>query len=120
MVSDRDLASLDRVEALLAAASVTRQAFVTAYLDERPAAVTYAAFEDGWVGLYCVTSDPTMRRRGAATQAITSALAWAHEAGATAAYLQVEEDNDAARGLYEHFGFSVLTRYRYLSPRVAL
>ena len=41
---------------------------------------------------------------------------WGAAQGATTAYLQVPEDNVAARRLYERLGFATHHAYRYLTP----
>ena len=53
------------------------------------------------------------RRQGFGSEIVTSALRWARLSGAKTAWLQVEDDNLAARSLYEKFGFSDAYHYRY-------
>ncbi|MEE8188989.1 MAG: GNAT family N-acetyltransferase [Kiloniellales bacterium] len=50
------------------------------------------------------------RRRGLGRVLVKAALAHGHEAGAARAFLEVAEDNSAARALYLAEGFSVVSR----------
>ena len=79
-----------------------------ARLDE--VAVGIAVEEDGIVGLFCLAVDPEHRRAGLGTAMVRSLLA-----GTTAstAYLQVEESNAPAIGLYARLGFTEAYRYRH-------
>lgn len=85
----------------------------TAYAQIAGVAVGRAALSRGWVGIFAMSTLPQARRRGAG-RAILHALArWALDHGAEAMYLQVEESNAAARGLYTSAGFSPLYAYHY-------
>lgn len=75
-----------------------------------------AAYDRDWVGLHALNVEPSRRRQGLALALVDAMLEWAAERGATTAYLQVLEDNVAARGLYERLGFTVHHAYRYLTP----
>ena len=75
-------------------------------------AIGRVAVASGWGGLTAVEVDPGHRRAGLAT-AITAALAAAASYGATGLYLQVEEDNQAARALYARSGFTDHHGYHY-------
>jgi ribosomal protein S18 acetylase RimI-like enzyme len=65
------------------------------------------------VGLFDVATAPAARRRGVARRVTAALLAWGLAAGAQRAYLQVAEDNAAARALYAGFGFRPAYRYVY-------
>ena len=66
-----------------------------------------------WAGLTAVEVHPGHRRRGLGG-AVTAALAAAAAArGARGLYLQVEDDNGAARALYRRFGFADHHGYHY-------
>lgn len=64
-----------------------------------------------WAGFSAVETGPDERRRGLATAVMTALSRRALEEGASAAYLQVEADNDAAAGLYDRLGF--VTHHAY-------
>jgi ribosomal protein S18 acetylase RimI-like enzyme len=63
-----------------------------------------------WLGLFCLAVDPAQRRTGIGT-ALVRALMRAAGPEVQHAYLQVEEDNLAARALYGGLGFSEGYRY---------
>jgi ribosomal protein S18 acetylase RimI-like enzyme len=65
---------------------------------------------DGFAGLFSLAVAPAARRRGLGAR-LVRALAAA--AGEPRVYLQVEETNDPALGLYEALGFTRLYRYRH-------
>ena len=68
------------------------------------------------IGLFDLVTDPEARRKGFGTQIVLAILGWAQEQGAKYAYLQVVEQNSAARKLYEKIGFKQLYRYWYRVP----
>lgn len=80
---------------------------------EPPVAVR-AAIDGDWVGIHALEVAATRRRRGLATLVLDDLLEWAAERGATTAWLHVEVDNHAARGLYEALGFAAHHTTRYL------
>ncbi|MER6024572.1 GNAT family N-acetyltransferase [Streptomyces sp. NPDC001851] len=69
------------------------------------AAIGRCVVDGRWAGFAAVEVDPWRRRQGLATE-VTAALARrALDEGASAAWLQVEADNDGARALYAALGF---------------
>lgn len=71
-------------------------------------AVALAVPGDGLLGLFCVAVAPERRRRGLATALLGALLSrWP----AARPYLQVEQANTAAIGLYERLGFRVAYSY---------
>ncbi|MEW1636245.1 GNAT family N-acetyltransferase [Streptomyces sp. NPDC093801] len=66
-----------------------------------------------WAGFGAVTVDPEHRRRGLATAVMTALARRALEEGASAAWLQVETDNPAARALYDGMGFATHHAYHH-------
>ena len=71
-------------------------------------AVGIAVEADGLVGLFCLAVDPARRRNGLGTAMVRALLAGSR---ANIAYLQVEERNAAAVGLYGRLGFGEAYRY---------
>ncbi|NYH43267.1 ribosomal protein S18 acetylase RimI-like enzyme [Micromonospora jinlongensis] len=69
-----------------------------------------------WLGLSLIEVSPVARRQGLARQVIHELAAWGVSAGATRAFLQVEQHNTAAVALYQRLGF--VTHHTYLT-RVA-
>ncbi|GAA3225705.1 GNAT family N-acetyltransferase [Dactylosporangium siamense] len=68
-----------------------------------------------WLGLALIGTEERARRQGLARRVIAALVAWGVAAGATDAYLQVEQRNVGAVALYERLGFTThhvyLTRY---------
>lgn len=93
---------------------VTPAAFVRICQDGRAVAVGLGVVERGWMGLYSLITDPTVRRQGLATAVIGTLFEWARGQGATRAYLQVSAANEKAQNLYEKLGFYYAYRYWYL------
>ena len=67
-----------------------------------------------WVGGSSLWTRADVRGTGLGSAVLESLLAWGAERGATTAYLQVVESNDAARRIYEARGFEVHHGYAYL------
>jgi N-acetylglutamate synthase len=88
-----------------------RARYATALAGDDPVAIALGVVDPPYVGLFNMVTLPEHRRRGAA-RALLGALARdALTAGASEAYLQVEQDNVGALALYGSAGFS--TRYGY-------
>lgn len=85
--------------------------------DEGPALVAIArGVRTGrWLGISLVEVVPGARRRGHARALVHGLADWAGHAGATQAYLQVEEVNEAAVALYARLGFT--THHTYVTWR---
>ncbi|MDG4783693.1 GNAT family N-acetyltransferase [Micromonospora sp. WMMD961] len=66
-----------------------------------------------WLGLSLIEVVPVARRQGLARQVIHELTAWGVSAGATHAFLQVEQHNTAAVTLYQRLGFT--THHTYLT-----
>lgn len=78
-------------------------------------AVGRAVADTGWAGVFGMATLPDVRGRGAGREVLAALARWAAEHAADRMYLQVEEDNPAARRLYEGAGFTELCRYHYRS-----
>ena len=76
-------------------------------------AVARGVLTDGWLGVSAVTVAPEHRRQGLATALLDALRVWAVERGAHSEYLQVTEDNPAARELYRRAGLIEQHRYWY-------
>ena len=89
------------------------QAFGSVRADGETIAIGRVAMAGEWAGLTAISVDPAFRRRGLGT-AVTIALAnLAAQRGARGIYLQVENDNAAARALYREIGFGDHHGYHY-------
>ncbi|MGK5632980.1 GNAT family N-acetyltransferase, partial [Streptomyces sp. URMC 123] len=66
-----------------------------------------------WAGFAAIEVDPAHRRQGLATAVMAALARRALDEGASAAYLQVETDNEGAGSLYEGMGFSDHHIYRH-------
>jgi len=88
-----------------------KTAFATRSLDDLPVAWGLGVVERGYIGLYDIVVSPDLRGIGLGRRVVSSLMAWGSGQGAHTAYLQVREENEIARSLYEAFGFK--TAYRY-------
>lgn len=82
-------------------------------VDDQNVAAVRCVHENDLVGIFDLVTGNAFKRRGFAKSLLASALKWAKMAGAKQAWLQVVAENNAARGLYEEFGFTELYRYNY-------
>ncbi|NML52838.1 GNAT family N-acetyltransferase [Streptomyces sp. R302] len=80
---------------------------------EVPAAIGRCVVDGRWAGFMAVEVDPAHRRQGLATAVMTALARQALDEGASAAWLQVEADNDGARTLYEGMDFAVHHHYHH-------
>ncbi|WP_225799331.1 GNAT family N-acetyltransferase [Streptomyces sp. NK15101] len=78
-----------------------------------PAAIGRCVVDGRWAGFMAVEVDPDQRRRGLATSIMTALARQALDEGASAAWLQVEADNDGARALYDGMGFAPHHHYHH-------
>lgn len=81
--------------------------------DGRLSGIGWAVIDGDLVGVFGMATAPWARRRGVAAKVLRTLLEVAGAEGATAAYLQLEADNDAARALYERAGFERSHSYHY-------
>ncbi|MFJ8072934.1 GNAT family N-acetyltransferase [Streptomyces sp. NPDC096176] len=80
---------------------------------EVPAAIGRCVVDGRWAGFMAVEVDPALRRQGLATAVMAALARRALDEGASAAWLQVESDNDGGRALYEAMGFGVHHHYHH-------
>ncbi|MFF9207321.1 MULTISPECIES: GNAT family N-acetyltransferase [unclassified Streptomyces] len=80
---------------------------------EPPAAIGRCVVDGRWAGFAAVEVDPARRRQGLARAVMAALAGRALEEGASAAWLQVETDNAAARELYAGMGFAAHHTYHH-------
>ncbi|MGP3774074.1 GNAT family N-acetyltransferase [Streptomyces sp. SDT5-1] len=80
---------------------------------EVPAAIGRCVVDGRWAGFAAVEVDPAQRRRGLATDVMAALARRALDEGASAAWLQVEADNEPARALYNRLGFTTHHAYHH-------
>ncbi|MFJ4968629.1 GNAT family N-acetyltransferase [Streptomyces sp. NPDC088755] len=83
---------------------------------ETPAAIGRCVVDGRWAGFMAVEVAPEHRRRGLATAVMAALARRALDEGASAAWLQAEEDNEGARALYDGMGFAAHHRYHHFRP----
>ena len=93
--------------------------FATVPGAEAPAAIGRCVVDGRWASFAAVEVDPALRRRGLATTVMAALARKALDEGASAAWLQVEEDNAGARALYAGMGFAAHHAYHhYREPSI--
>ncbi|MFI9647216.1 GNAT family N-acetyltransferase [Streptomyces sp. NPDC052040] len=78
-----------------------------------PAAIGRCVVDGRWAGFAAVEVGPEQRRRGLATAVMAALARRALDEGASAGWLQVENDNTAARALYARLGFAAHHAYHH-------
>ncbi len=87
---------------------------------EPPAAIGRCVVDGRWAGFAAVEVDPARRREGLATEVMAALARRALDEGASAAWLQVETDNEGGRALYRTLGFLPHHAYHhYRAPEEA-
>lgn len=81
--------------------------------DGPPAAIGRLVVDGRWAGFTAVETDPARRRTGLATTIMAALARQALDEGASAAYLQVETDNEGARRMYSRLGFAPHHSYHH-------
>jgi ribosomal protein S18 acetylase RimI-like enzyme len=93
------------------------QMFASVRRDGRTVATGRLSLAGGWGGITAIDVDPAWRRAGLGTAVTAGLAAQAAARGAERIFLQVEEENAAARALYARCGFTDHHRYHYrLAP----
>ncbi|MFI0237302.1 GNAT family N-acetyltransferase [Streptomyces sp. NPDC016845] len=80
---------------------------------EVPAAIGRCVVDGRWAGFAAVEVDPARRRQGLGSAVMTALARRALDEGASAAWLQVEADNEGARALYDRLGFATHHAYHH-------
>ncbi|WP_405753752.1 GNAT family N-acetyltransferase [Streptomyces sp. NBC_01020] len=83
-----------------------------------PAAIGRCVIDGRWAGFMAVEVDPAARRQGLASAVMTALARRALDEGASAAWLQVEEDNAGARALYDGMGFRTHHSYHHYRQHI--
>ncbi|MDB5828760.1 MAG: GCN5-like N-acetyltransferase [Variovorax sp.] len=91
-------------------------AFATMHAHGEAVGFGLAVLERGAVGFYDIVVNPDQRRRGYGRALTCALMHWGRTEGAASAYLQVREENEAARRLYADLGFKDFYRYHYRVP----
>jgi GNAT superfamily N-acetyltransferase len=91
--------------------------YALAAVGGEPAAAGLCVLDDDLAGIFAMRTQAPFRRRGLATGVLAALAGWARAAGARQIYLQVEDENEAARQLYERRGFVRVYGYRYRERR---
>ncbi|PWI15754.1 GNAT family N-acetyltransferase [Streptomyces sp. Act143] len=78
-----------------------------------PAAIGRCVVDGRWASFAAVEVDPAQRRRGLATEVMAALARRALDEGASAAWLQVENENAGARALYAGMGFAAHHAYHH-------
>ncbi|MFJ3232850.1 GNAT family N-acetyltransferase [Streptomyces sp. NPDC086787] len=78
-----------------------------------PAAIGRLVVDGRWAGFAAVEVAPERRRRGLAGTVMAALARQALSEGASAAWLQVETDNESARELYTGLGFTAHHAYQH-------
>ncbi|WP_078509681.1 GNAT family N-acetyltransferase [Streptomyces sp. Tu 6176] len=84
-----------------------------AHAGDAPAAIGRCVVDGRWASFAAVEVDPALRRRGLAGAVLAALARRALDEGASAAWLQVETDNTAARALYAGLGFTAHHAYHH-------
>lgn len=87
--------------------------FASIRVGDELAAIGLGVLDDAWLGLFDLNTAPPLRRRGLGRSVVASLEEWAVHAGASSAYLQVEEENRAAVALYRSGGYVDAYGYWY-------
>lgn len=98
----------------IAEAAQERPLFATITDDAgRIDAIGLGVIGGGWLAVFGMWTRPDCRRRGYGERIIRAFAAIAVDQGGIGVYLQVEEDNPAARSLYGRLGFRAVYGYHY-------
>jgi GNAT superfamily N-acetyltransferase len=107
---------LERLKALLGVVAVPACGIVQYSPEGAPVATALMAIADGIVITGNVITDRTQRRKGYAAGMMRTGLAWAKQAGAGIAALNVAADNPGGQALYAALGYRRQYDYTYRIP----
>ena len=86
---------------------------VVARFDGRVVGCGQVALDDGLAAIYDMVTATDFRGRGLATAIVAALSSRAAQAGASHAFLQVNDDNAPALAVYRKYGFATLYAYYY-------
>lgn len=92
-----------------------RFGYATLKVDGQPASIGLGAVQGRWVGIFNMLTVRSHRCQGLGRLVLEGLQAWGVNLGANRAYLQVEEANAPAQGLYRKLGFERAYRYSYMT-----
>jgi N-acetylglutamate synthase len=92
--------------------------FALLRIEGEPAAVGLGVVERDWLGVFCMATLPSFRRRGAAGAILRTLAIWGQLYEAQYAYLQVMQNNSPAQQLYAKSGFATAYHYHYREKRL--
>ena len=107
------LAGFGRDISMIMAGIEDRGLFPLYRLDGECVAVGMGFPKAGWLGVFGMQTRDECRGRGIGSALVASLVDWGRRNGIFGMYLQVEEDNPAARRLYERLGFRTVYGYHY-------
>lgn len=115
-LKDLDETTIGKLRAVLAVLQVPARGIVLRAPDGRAVSSALMAVADGIVITGNVVTAATQRRKGYGAAMMRTGLAWAREAGATLAALNVEANNAPALALYGNLGYLPQYDYVYRFP----
>ena len=116
VLQEYDDATVGKLSAVIAAIAVPAAGVVIRAGDGQPVAAALMDIADGIAIAGNVITASAERRRGCGGALMRSALAWAKQAGASFAALNVAADNPPALALYGSVGYAVAYDYHYARP----
>jgi ribosomal protein S18 acetylase RimI-like enzyme len=81
--------------------------------DGQALAAGTGSISHGWLSIHGMRTVPSARGRGLASRILAGLAAHAAAQGVRRMFLQVEDDNPVAQGLYSKAGFGTAWRYHY-------
>jgi ribosomal protein S18 acetylase RimI-like enzyme len=99
--------------------AVDKVAFVERREDGDLLAIARGTVTERWLGLTFIETAAHARRKGLAREAIGALARWAARNGGERAFLQVQDDNQAALALYASLGFASSHSYQRFRPASA-
>ncbi len=93
-----------------------RAGFAWAAGEQSLAATGLVVAAPPWAGIFAMRTLEASRGRGLGRAVLRALAGWAVGRGSRRLYLQVEQDNPAALGLYERAGFETRYDYHYRRP----